>query len=364
MSTSKTNGNRGGKGRNGQVVKTTSKFEGQCTKELKGIVMVYSTKPHMATQYIKFEQAILEAAGKKQPTLAMAINLKRTLTKMDFYLPGVPDASEYTTTNEAGQPVIDAVMKSFVWDEHARKQKKALDKFEAYEENTQIFFFRILMQIDSELKSRMQASEEWKAISKSMDSGALMKLLHTTCVHGSQRDYFCERYINSSKSVFNLRQGKMTPQEFKDAIESNIKVANEVMGFNMFASPELQKFIINKCDDITFTFETLDAQTTEDKKDLEDKCTEHMIGCLMAMNHNRDKSNMYDEVKKSLLAKNDDAFPTSGAEGIDKMIGYEALMKKGKPKSDTTSAVVLVGITNEEKSHSKTPDATTFNCWH
>ena len=61
MSTSKTNGNRGGKGRNsGQVGKpTTNKFEGQCTKELKGIVMVYSTKPHMAAQYIKFEQAIL-----------------------------------------------------------------------------------------------------------------------------------------------------------------------------------------------------------------------------------------------------------------------------------------------------------------
>ena len=115
MSTSKTNGNRGGngKGRNGQVIKATGKFEGQCTKELKGIVMTYSTKPHMAAQYIKFEQAILEAAGKAQPTLAMAIDLKRTLTKMDFYLPGTPAESEYTTNNEAGQPVIDTVKRFF-----------------------------------------------------------------------------------------------------------------------------------------------------------------------------------------------------------------------------------------------------------
>ena len=105
----------------------------------------------------------------------------------------------------------------------------------------------------------------------------------------------------------------MTPQEFKDALESNMKIVNGVMGFNMFAkSPELQKFIISKCSSITFTFEEIDNQTNADKKKLDDKCTEHMIGCLMTMNHNRDKSNMFDEVKRSLLAKNDDAFPTSG----------------------------------------------------
>ena len=97
-----------------------------------------------------------------------------------------------------------------------------------------------------------------------------------------------------------------------------------------------------------------------------------MIGCLMTLNHNRDKSNMYDEVhKKSLLANHADAFATSGAEGIDQMVGFHELMAKGKGKSEASSAVVLLlvvlGITDGEKPESASSSSgsgtKTFCCW-
>ena len=96
----------------------------------------------------------------------------------------------------------------------------------------------------------------------------------------------------------------------------------QVVGVNLFTiMPNLQKFVINKCDDISYKYSDLDHQSDKDKQILAKKCVDCIIGCNMTLKSNREWSDMYQEVHKNLLSKNSNAYTMSGAEAVDQMIG-------------------------------------------
>ena len=69
----------------------------------------------------------------------------------------------------------------------------------------------------------------------------------------------------------------------------------------------------------------------------------------MMMISNKEISDMYNEVQKSLLSKHGDAFAMSGSEAVDQMIGFEQLKRTigGGVKNnngDTSSAVLLLYV--------------------
>ena len=83
-------GRNGGQGRNtaktnGTPTAMVPKFEGMCTKDLKGKVMTFSkNKASMSAQFIKFEAAAYNAAGKASSSLSSEIDIKRPLVLRDF----------------------------------------------------------------------------------------------------------------------------------------------------------------------------------------------------------------------------------------------------------------------------------------
>ena len=78
-------GRNGGRGRNtaktnGTPTAILPKFEGMCTKDLKGKIMTFSeNKASMSAQFTKFEAAVYNAAGKSSSSLSREIDLKRPL---------------------------------------------------------------------------------------------------------------------------------------------------------------------------------------------------------------------------------------------------------------------------------------------
>ena len=63
------------------------KFEGMCTKDLKGKVMTFpEKKASMSAQFIKFEAAVYNAAGKASSSLSREIDIKRPLVLRDSSL--------------------------------------------------------------------------------------------------------------------------------------------------------------------------------------------------------------------------------------------------------------------------------------
>ena len=177
-----------------------------------------------------------------------------------------------------------------------------------------------------------------------------MKLLQTVCMHGTDRDYLPERFWNSLCALCYLKQGKMTPVEFKETMMSHMQVLCEVSGhkdiFGLF--PSLQNFIIEKSNDLTYTAATLETQTDETKKDLHNRVTECLIGCVMTLRHNQEKSNMYKEIHKSCMIGHGNAFAMSGSEAVDQLIGFEKVgTKSPRTEKPNSTAVVLLAI-NEE----------------
>ena len=74
-------GRNGGRGRNttntnGTPTAIVLKFEGMCTKNLKGKVMTFSeNKASMSAQFIKFEAAVYNAVGKASSSLSREIDI-------------------------------------------------------------------------------------------------------------------------------------------------------------------------------------------------------------------------------------------------------------------------------------------------
>ena len=79
------------------------KFEGMCTKDLKGKIMTFSkNKASMSAQFIKFEAAVYNAAGNASSSLSREIDIKRPLVLRDFITDVVHDPMDYTTYDYNG----------------------------------------------------------------------------------------------------------------------------------------------------------------------------------------------------------------------------------------------------------------------
>ena len=111
-------GRNGGRGRNtaktnGTPTSMVPKFEGMCTKDLKGKVMTFSeNKASMSAQFIKFEAAVYNAAGKASSSLSREIDIKRPLVLRDFITDVVHDPMYYTTYDDVGGGFIDKKVKN------------------------------------------------------------------------------------------------------------------------------------------------------------------------------------------------------------------------------------------------------------
>ena len=85
----------------------------------------------------------------------------------------------------------------------------------------------------------------------------------------------------------------------------------------------------------------------------------------MTMRSNKERSDMYNEVQKSMLSKHGDAFAMSGSEAVDQMIGFEQLKRTigsgvKNNNGDTSSAVVLLGINKDVESNEPETDEYIF----
>ena len=106
-------GRNGGQGRNtaktnGTPTAIVLKFEGMCTKDLKGKVMTFSeNKASMSAKFIKFEAAVYNAAGKALLSLSREIDIKRPLVLRDFITDVVHDPMDYTTYDHDGDEIIN-----------------------------------------------------------------------------------------------------------------------------------------------------------------------------------------------------------------------------------------------------------------
>ena len=101
-------GRNGGRGQNtantsGTPTAIVPKFEGMCTKDLKGKVMTFSeNKASMSAQFIKLEAAVYNAAGKASSYLSREIDIKRPLVLRDFITDVVHGPMDYTTYDYDG----------------------------------------------------------------------------------------------------------------------------------------------------------------------------------------------------------------------------------------------------------------------
>ena len=74
---------------------------------------------------------------------------------------------------------------------------------------------------------------------------------------------------------------------------SSMQVLCDVAGADIFRLfPNLQKFLINMCDDIAYEYADLKNQSAEDKAALSDICTDCIIGCNMRMRSNKEISDV------------------------------------------------------------------------
>ena len=363
-------GGRGGRGayistKNKTPLKTTITFTGTCKKELAGKVIIYlESRALMASQWIKFESAVYNAAGKVDASLARSIAAREPLTLADFLIPDNDYSSKYTSNDADGKDVIDLKTKALYDKAEEILVTNSVANYSAYLKNWQTFFFRIKAQIDPETTSRFEMSDDWTKIKDKSNAGGLMRLIQTVCVHGTDQDYIPERIINCITTLLSSKQGKSTPSEFSETITFNHQVLIDVLGFNLFGNiPVLQEFVIDKYDDFNFKFKEMAKQSNNDKKLVMQRCVDCILGCNMTLRSNKERSDMNAEVHKSLLSKHGDAFAMNTAEAVDQMIGFEAL-KRTSPnqankttKGDTSSAVMLVGISDRNST-------TGFCCYH
>ena len=146
-------GGRGGRGNRSPTTSTNAKnkatakvttptFVGMCKKELLGKVIIYSeSRANMAAQWIKFERAVYDAAGKVDGTLAGAIANKKPLTLADFLTPEDDYAEEYTTTLADGTAKIDAKKKALYDRAEELLVNNSVTAYGVYIKGWEQFFF-------------------------------------------------------------------------------------------------------------------------------------------------------------------------------------------------------------------------------
>ena len=140
-------GRNGGRGRNtaksnGTPTAMMPKFEGMCTKDLKGKVMTFSeNKASMSAQFIKFEAAVYNAAGKASSSLSGEIDIKIPLVLRDFITGVVHDPMDYITYDDEGDEVIDKKVKKIYDKADSESSKDSVDNYNTYKEDVKLFFF-------------------------------------------------------------------------------------------------------------------------------------------------------------------------------------------------------------------------------
>ena len=143
-------GRNGGRGRNtantnGTPTVMVPKFEGMCTKDLKGKVMTFSeNKASMSAQFIKFEAAVYNAAGKASLSLSREIYIKRPLVLRDFITDVVHEPMDYTTYDYDGDEVIDKKVNKIYDRADSDSSKDSVDNYNTYKEDVKLFFFQPL----------------------------------------------------------------------------------------------------------------------------------------------------------------------------------------------------------------------------
>ena len=369
-----TNGGRG-KGHQQRTTNIVPEFTGMCKKDLVKHVIIYSeNRAIMAGQWIRFDNAVYNAAGKADPKLAKSISLRKLLTLGDF-LPEPSNPSEYTISiniiDGKSVPVYDVAKKKLYDKASDLMVNKAVDAYELYKKNWEIFFFRIKGQVDPETMTRVEMSNEWEMIKSNTDAGGLMKLIHKVCMHGTDREYLPERIINSMITLLITKQGKHSPADFSETTLSNNEVLTDIAGHSVFAHlPALQKFVIDKYEDLTFDVTSLNKQSEKTKALLYKRCDECILGCNMTLRSNKDRSDMNEEVHKSLLSKHGSAFAMTTSEAVDQMVGFEQLKRRSNNSArktagggDSSSALVMMGIAdNNPADNTETGDG--FRCYH
>ena len=87
---------------------------------------------------------------------------------------------------------------------------------------------------------------------------------------------------------------------------------------------------MNTFDEYTFDHADLATQPKEVQKSVALKCDEVVMGCLITNNSNQSRSDLLKESRHALLAGQQDAYPTSRVEAMDRLVGYDILETRAR----------------------------------
>ena len=149
----------------------------------------------MAKEYIDFDKACQQVAGKLSGRMQIALRDKTKL-KLSHFKPVSHDDSVYMSPDHNDPDlcvVIDADMKAFFDKCDTMSADKSLEDYNKFCASWTSFYFRMFGQIDSEMTTRLARSTSWLDVAQQQDPGMLMTLLQTIRIHGSDRDYPPER---------------------------------------------------------------------------------------------------------------------------------------------------------------------------
>jgi len=103
--------------------------------------------------------------------------------------------------------------------------------------------------------------------------------------------------------------------------------------------------MVKTFDEYDFDYADLTSQSTAVQDSVASKCDVIVMGCLVTNNSNQATSDLLKESRHALLAGQQDAFPTSRVEAMNRLVGYEAI--KTKEVKSKKSAVVLVNVPSQ-----------------
>ena len=363
---------------------TDGPFVGMDKKELLGVILVWvANRIVMSKSFVQFDLGIKNAAGKDNADVAKSLENNVTLTlkdfKPDFHDPILYKDTIVTIASDGSQTFSDDVsLKEFLVKADELLVAKAVDNYKAYVNKSKCLYYRIRGQLDAGILQQLKMIPEWTIIQKNFNPVETMRLLHAVCFYGSIREYGPELVMIAVQAVLNQKQGKQSPSEFSDQTGSNALVLEELIGVNIWGQmPFLQKHVIDKCDDLSFEFDKLTTQSKVTQELVALRCQDVMLGCTMTVNSNKSKSDMYTDVKKTVLTnKEAKIFATDRTQAVDQMVGYEKLYA-GRPNKgnnsrsdgDTSSAVILVGVpdtnTNDDATVTvpKRAEGSEISCW-
>ena len=356
-STNRRKGRGGGGGRSRTVIPATDKsavkFAGICQKALKGWVITWhaDNKHLMGKQYHAFLSHLLVACGHVSMEVSISMKQMEAVTIL-YFRPVLPAA--YATANATDKAYYDDILKL--------DMKKAAENYRTFQQDWYCMFNRIIGQFGPMMVQQLQRSKAWEELERDSDPAELMKLIQKVCVHGGDTAYVPDVFISAIKELFTRKQGSQTPAEYDEQIGSNLDVFRDFVKlpsgaplFSMF--PVLMEHVVETFDEYDFDYADLTSQSTAVQDSVASKCDEVVMGCLVTNNSNQTRSDLLKESRRALLAGQQDAFPTSRVEAMDRLVGYEAIkIKEGKPKK---VAVVLVNLPRQAATSTNV-----FKCWH